>query len=305
MNFTPNQGLNPTRATPGNRATEVREGACRSPMLGRESRERLPGGGFVNGSTGNWARKLAGSKNALPDGPYEMCMRFELLGCSPLFRRNQTDNFGWMMKSGESHSFGKVAIIGYHHGAIVSVKPCVVQEVHRKVDIRSFLFGLYDGFMGFSGDGLSQGSLYFMTEKMPIVDFNLGNVGTESTKVDFLPEGLVWILRGRGNQGSEILDAGDDMSGFENLAEERLQVEPFVRSASYGSVVEIEPIHVNGCSHHPSHEKAGAPEGAPRPKVETLGGATNLLSFHGFYNQSAAALQEAMWIGYTTSPSMA
>ncbi len=205
------------------------------------------------------------------------------------------------MKSDQSHSFSQVTVIGDHHGAVVSIKPCVIQQMHRKVDIGAFLLCLDHRFEGPALCGLGQRCSNFAAQEVSVVDGYLRNVSPQCTEISLLPQRFVRILRGRGNQGGEIVYAGDHMRGLEDLAEERLQVQPFVRCASYGSVIKIEPIDVNGCSHHLSHKKAGAPEGAPRPRVETLGGATISASFHGIYKQSAVALQQEICKQYTAS----
>lgn len=46
-------------------------------------------------------------------------------------------------------------------------------------------------------------------------------------------------------------------------------------SSSNRSIIKIETINIYECFHNHYHKKAGAPEGAPRPKVETVGGAKN------------------------------
>ena len=148
------------------------------------------------------------------------------------------------MKSDQSHSFSQVTVIGDHHGAIVSVKPCVIQKMHRKVDIGAFLLCFDHRLEGPALCGLGQGRSDFVAQKVSIVDGYLWNVSPERTEIGLLPQRFVRISRGGGNQGGEIVDAGDHVRGLEDLTEERLQVQPFVRCAPYGSV--IKPVEKKG-----------------------------------------------------------
>jgi hypothetical protein len=63
--------------------------------------------------------------------------------------------------------------------------------------------------------------------------------------------------------------------GIEQALEETLQIEPLPRGASNAAVVEVEPVDVNDGPRRLRQDlcpqKAGAPEGAPRPAAETTG----------------------------------
>ena len=214
-------------------------------------------------------------------------MNLELFGRSSFFRRNQTDDFGWMMKPDKSHSFCKIAVVGNHHGAIVMVKPGVVQQMDSEVDIRSLFLCFDDSLIGSPGYGPSQRGFHLMTEKMSIVNLDVGSVRPKSPKVGLLPEGLVGVLRRRRNQGSEILYADNLMGRFEDFREENPEIKPFMRRASHGPVVKVESINIDGCSHQFS-KKQEPPEGGSAAQGRNLGGGYN---FQFGYNPFPGLLQ--------------
>ncbi len=177
------------------------------------------------------------------------------------------------MKPDKSHSFCNIAVVGNHHCAIIKVKPIVVQQMDSEVDIRSLFLCFDDSLIGFPCYGPSQRGFHFMTEKMSKMNFDLGSVRQKSPKVGLLPEGIVGVLRCRGDQGSEILYDDNLMGRFEDFSEDSPEIKPFMRRAPYGPVVKVESINTDGCSHHVS-KKQEPPEGGSAAQGRNLGGAT-------------------------------
>jgi hypothetical protein len=148
------------------------------------------------------------------------------------------------MKPDKSRSFCNIAVVGNHHSAIIMVKPSVVQQMDSEVDIRSLFLCFDDSLIGFPCYGPSQRSFYFMTEKMSIMNLDLGSVRQKSPKVGLLPEGLVWVLRRRRDQSSEILYEDNLMGRFEDFRKDSPEIKPFMRRAPYGPVVKVESINI-------------------------------------------------------------
>ena len=65
--------------------------------------------------------------------------------------------------------------------------------------------------------------------------------------------------------------------GLKNLREQRRQVQPLPGRSPERTVVEIEPVHIDGGAHRCPPQKARASEEAPLPAIETARGvAVNL-----------------------------
>ena len=58
---------------------------------------------------------------------------------------------------------------------------------------------------------------------------------------------------------SEVLDGRDLILRLDQLLRQRQKVEPLVGSPLERSVIQIEPIYVDGCTHHPCPRKSQGP----------------------------------------------
>lgn len=176
---------------------------------------------------------------------------------------DQTDGLAAMFLD-EPHGFREVAVVGNNDGAVVSVKPSVVQQMHGEIDVGTLLLGLDDLYESLPFCWFGERRANTVSKEMAKMDFELGNMVPQGPEIDILSLGLRGIV-GRGcYPRREVLDALDPVMALQDSPEESHQVEPFSRSSLQRTIVKIEPIDVDVGSHSSSSKSKGLRRG-PAP----------------------------------------
>ena len=240
-------------------------------MRRAEDRKRLPAGGFVERPRrireGCWqlARGKVGCSYAL----VERCCASENLTVHLLWV-DHADGLGKVVAYHFDRRF-QVGVARNEYGAVVFVPEGVKEHVRGDVDVRTFLFRLYDADERARGIGI--GSAHYD---------RMGEIATEDAfcakcfdgaKVYLLTEWLAWIVRTRENARREILYPDNLVSGRENLLRHCKDVKPFVRSPFQCAVVEVESVNINYCSHQFLSESESRPfRNGPAPVRRSYSG---------------------------------
>ena len=85
-------------------------------------------------------RQLRAPQGVGPDVPREIHVRHELAGRTARARCHQPDSLAVVLPH-QAHRLGNVAVIAHDDRAVVGVEPAVVEQMHRKVDVRALLLG--------------------------------------------------------------------------------------------------------------------------------------------------------------------
>src|SRR5271169_3591554 len=165
----------------------------------------------------------------------------------------------------------QVGIIRDDHRQIEPTHMRVVQEVRGKVHVRALFLGLDDAnvLLPMARNGWKR-HRDFVRKEVSQVNRKPGQ-GAKRPKVKLLPDRLIRVARSGRNQGGEVFDFSDRVSGQQELAE-RPRVNPFVRSFTKGSIVKVEAVNVNICSYSGLRKCRSRPKAASRPAAEATGG---------------------------------
>lgn len=171
----------------------------------------------------------------------------------------------------ETQRLCEVGVVGDNECAVVSVVPCVVQDVKRKVHVGTLFLVLPDGDAGRGRIGVLHGNA--VAQEMPVVEFQARAMGVERAQVGLLPHAGVRIARRRLDARGEVLDLDEIVPCPEDSLEQGHRIQPLPRRSADGSVIEVESIDVDDSAvgwigradHLPRPKKQGPPEGGPAP----------------------------------------
>jgi len=138
----------------------------------------------------------------------------------------------------------QVGVVGDENGRVEPSQISIVHEMGGEIDVGALFFGLGDlDELGPVGIGLSQEHHDIVGEERPVNDLK-SRKRTEGSEVDLLTSGFVRIFLASAHPSGEVPDSLNGVAGEKELGETS-DVEPFVRSAPYGPVVEVEAVHVH------------------------------------------------------------
>ena len=187
-------------------------------------------------------------RGADPDMPREVRVRQELSRRFSLPRRQQPDPFS-AVSAHESHGFGDVAVVAYHNAAVVGVVPTVIQQMHGDIDVRALLLRLDHLHRALRPRWPCERRPDPVSQEMSEIHLDLGPVALERAQIDVLTLGLR-LVRGRPRYSCrEVLELDDVVARLEDPVQQRDRIQPLERRPLEGTIVEIEPVHVDEGAH--------------------------------------------------------
>src|SRR3990172_3731682 len=138
----------------------------------------------------------------------------------------------------------QVGVVGDENGRVKTPQMSIVHEMGGEIDVGALLLGLGDlDELGPVGIGFSQEHHDIVGQERAVNDLK-PRQRTEGSEVDLLTSGFVRIVLASAHPSGKVPDSLDGMSGKKELGKAS-DVEPLVRSAPYGPVVEVEAVHVH------------------------------------------------------------
>ena len=238
---------------------------------GRTIRRQLPAGGFVECTRRirEGRRQLARGKVGCSYALVERSRAPEDLAVN-LLRIDHADGLGEVVACHFDRRF-QVGVARNEHGAVVFVPEGVKEHVRGDVDVRAFLFRLYDSDERTCGIWI--GSAHYD---------RMGEIATEDAfcakcfdgaKVYLLTEWLAWIVWTRENTRREVFYSDNLVLGREDLSRHGEDVKPSVWRSLERSVVEVESVNVNYSSHQFLSESESRPfRNGPAPVRRSYSG---------------------------------
>src|SRR5690606_32785554 len=94
-----------------------------------------------------------------------------------------------------------------------------------------------------------------VTGELPLDDLKLRYLGSQRTKEYLLTDVHLWVAGLWAHVSGEIFDARNVVLRAQDALAHLFEVDPLVRSAPEGGVVEIEAINIDRCSSHSALSK--------------------------------------------------
>ena len=141
----------------------------------------------------------------------------------------------------DANGFGEIGIIRDHHKLIAVLSESINEHVRRDIHVRAFLLDLHhlDHIRGRIRVAHSR----FAFQEVPIVNADVRE-RFERANERLLTAGHVWIGRRTFDTRREIANPVD-AKARKNLYAELGDIEPFVRRALHGTVIQIEAVDVD------------------------------------------------------------
>ena len=165
----------------------------------------------------------------------------------------------------------QVGVARNEHGAVVFVPEGIKEHVRSDVDVRTFLFRLYDADERARGVGIGNTHHDWM-RKIATKDA-LCAKRFEGAKIYFLTEGLAWVVWPRENTRREVFYSDNPVLGREDIPRHGEDAKPFVWRSLECPVVEVESVNVNYSSHQVLSESESRPfRNGPAPVRRSYSG---------------------------------
>ena len=195
-------------------------------------------------------------------GPKDLAVDFLWIDYADCFREIMSHHFYWCFQ---------VGVTRYEHCAVVFVSECIKKHVCSDVDVRTFFLRLDDsdertdcvwvGNTHHDGVGKIAAKDAFCAKCL------------EGTEIYLLAERLAWVVRSREHPRSEVFDPHDIVFGGEDLPRHSKNIQPSVRSAFQGTIIEVESVNIDYSSHRSLSKARAVPCGAAlHPFAEAIRG---------------------------------
>ena len=240
-------------------------------MRRAEDRKRLPAGGFVERTRRirEGRRQLARGKVGCSYALVERCCASENLTVHLLWV-DHADGLGKVVAYHFDRRF-QVGVARNEYGAVVFVPEGVKEHVRGDVDVRTFLFRLYDADERARGVGI--GNTHHDRMRKIAAKDALCTKCFEGAKIYFLTERLTWVVWTREDTRREVFYSDDLVLGREDLSRHGEDVKPSVWCSLERSVVEVESVNVNYSSHQFLSESESRPfRNGPAPVRRSYSG---------------------------------
>ena len=270
-------------------------------MRRAEDRKRLPAGGFVERPRrireGCWqlARGKVGCSYAL----VERCCASENLAVHLLWV-DHADGLGKVVAYHFDRRF-QVGVARNEHGAVVFVPEGGKEHVRGDVDVRTFLFRLYDADERARGVGI--GNTHHDRMRKIAAKDALCTKCFEGAKIYFLTERLAWVVWTRENTRREVFYSDNLVLGREDLSLHGEDVKPSVWRSLERSVVEVESANVNYSSHQFLSESESRPfRNGPAPVRRSYSGVRWRVLYQIAFSETSGEIRFPKFAGLAVSP---
>ena len=239
--------------------------------VGETIRRQLPVGGFVE-----CTRRIREGRRQLTRGKVGRSYALVERSRAPenlavhFLRIDHADGLGEVL----TYHFDRCLQVGVprnEYGAVVFVPEGIKEHVRGDVDVRTFLFSLYDA--DERASSVRVGYAHHDRMRKIAAKDALCAKCLERAKVYFLTDRLAWVVRTRENARREIFHSDNLVLWGENLLCHGEDVKPPVRCPLESSVVEVESINVDYSSHQFLSESEGRPfRNGPAPVRRSYSG---------------------------------
>ena len=193
-------------------------------------------------------------------------------------RVDYTDGFGEVVAYHFDRCF-QVGVARNEHSAVVFVPEGIKEHVRGDVDVRTFLFRLYDADERARGVGI--GNTHHDRMRKIAAKDALCTKCFEGAKIYFLTERLAWVVWTRENTRREVFYSDNLVLGREDLSLHGEDVKPSVWRSLERSVVEVESVNVNYSSHQFLSESESRPfRNGPAPVRRSYSGVRWRVLYH-------------------------